>query len=246
METQTQTLATVATPQATGDEPAITISTIALDRDRDEIDPSGGDFVSYQRNPVVLFGHDRSSLPVGSTTRLEVVPGRGITARWRWLAGDAFADRVRNAFDQGILRAASVGFLPIESESNGRGGRRFTRWELLEWSLVPLPANPEAVRTLKGLGLWAGDDMVLEIADDVHQDDRVALEITESFAEELRRRATTRRHSEPYEPLYDVSAAEIRRLMRGIVEEQLQPAAIGRIVRETTTATLRRMTGMVD
>jgi HK97 family phage prohead protease len=159
-------LATVTAERAKGDEPTIVISTSAVDRENDEVLAEGGDFAAYKRNPTVLWGHDYSSLPIGTTTSLEIVPGRGIRARWRWLEGDDFAARVRNAFEQGCVRAASIGFRPVESERNERGGRRFTRWELLEWSLVPVPANAEAVRTLKRLRLWRDEEIAVFIRDD--------------------------------------------------------------------------------
>jgi hypothetical protein len=231
-----QVFTTVATPQAKGDEPSITISTIALDRDRDEVVPEGGDFNAYRKNPVVLFGHDRSSLPVGSTTGLEVLPGRGIKARWLWLEGDAFAARVRNAFEQGMLRAASIGFLPKHSEPNGQGGRRFSAWELIEWSLVPLPANADAVRNLKSLGLWLDDDPVLEIDD---ADTYTCEQIATAYAE-LGRTARQRR-SEPFEPVFDVSPADVRNLVREVYRE-----ALAAIVRDTTATTIARMRGRVD
>lgn len=156
MKTKQQTFATVTAPSATGDEPSILISTISLDRDGDEIVPEGGDFTGYLKNPVVGFQHFRTDpLPIGTTVRLDVEEGRGIRASWRWLENDPLADRVKNAFDQGVLRAASVGFLPIESERIPEtGGRRFTRWELNEWSLVAVPSNRESVRVLRSLDLW--------------------------------------------------------------------------------------------
>ena len=73
---------------------------------------------------------------------------------------------MRNAWEQGLLRAASIGFRPLESSPNGRGGLSFTRWELLEWSLVAVPANAEAVRALKSLNLLADDEPALHLADD--------------------------------------------------------------------------------
>ena len=156
--TQKRTFTTATTALATGNEPEMLISTNALDRDHDEVVPEGVDLTAYRRNPVVLFGHDMRSLPVGSTTSIEVLPGRGLKAKWRWLDIDDFAVRVRRAFEQGVLRAASIGFLPTASEPNGQGGRRFTAWELTEWSLVPVPSNREAVRALKSLGLVDRDD----------------------------------------------------------------------------------------
>lgn len=142
-----------------GSLPMITISTADQDRDGDIVVPTGGDFRSYRKNPVVLWGHDHSAIPIGRCMDLQA-DTRAIKATFTWLQGDPFADRVKNAFDQNIVNAASIGFRPINSEPNGLGGLRFTQWELLEFSLVPIPANPMAVRTLKALGLWSGDEMI--------------------------------------------------------------------------------------
>lgn len=47
-----------------------------------------------------------------------------------------------------LLDAVSIGFRSIESEPiKGSYGTRFTKWEMLELSLVGVPANPEAVVT---------------------------------------------------------------------------------------------------
>jgi hypothetical protein len=42
-----------------------------------------------------------------------------------------------------------------EGTPNGKGGKRYTGWELLEWSIVPVPANPQAVRVLSENGKTA-------------------------------------------------------------------------------------------
>jgi len=130
----------------------ITISTMDEDREGDVLVPEGATFDGYNRNPVVLFGHEMHALPVARTIHLAVQPTKGIQADFVWLTGDPFADRVRNVFEQGVL-GASVGFLPKKWEPYGKAGRRYTEWELLEWSLVTTPANPNAVRTLKQFGL---------------------------------------------------------------------------------------------
>jgi HK97 family phage prohead protease len=167
---------------ATGDEPSITVSTNDEDRDGDVCVPSGAVLTNYQKNPVVLFGHDYSALPVGSSTSVSVGTN-GIVASWRWLENDTFADRVRNAFEQGVLRAASIGFRPLESAARGDGsGRVYTKWELLEWSLVPVPANASAVRTLKRLNLWHdddGDDIALRLVES--DNDRIVLRLKDDI-----------------------------------------------------------------
>lgn len=229
---QKQVFTTVTTPQATGDEPSIVISTTALDRDGDEIVPEGCELTAYRSNPVVLFGHDMSSLPVGSTTNIEIIPGRGIRARWRWLEDDDVARRVRNAYDQGVLRAASVGFLPTESERNARGGRRYLRWSLLEWSLCAVPSNPEAVRTLKSLGLDEAENaVVLRLAPDREDADRVVLRLS------------------PDEPRFAIQRGDLliqREDLLGALKEVL-PALLGQeVVTAIRRELLRRQGRIVD
>jgi hypothetical protein len=102
----------------------------------------------------VLGAHENHDLPIGRATRIEVLRD-GLRAEWTWLQGDLRAERYRNAFDQCVHGAASVRFRPITEEPLRGGGRRYTRWELLEFSLCCVPSNPDAVRTMKALGLWA-------------------------------------------------------------------------------------------
>jgi hypothetical protein len=83
-----------------------------------------------------------------------------------WLENDKRADAVRNAFDQGVLNAASIGFRPVDSEPLPGGGQRFTAWEMLEFSLVPVPSNPGATRTLmKRLGLFNDEPVEFDAHD---------------------------------------------------------------------------------
>lgn len=154
---------------ARGDEPSIIISTIDVDREGDVLVPEGARLENYLKNPVVLYGHNHHELPIGAATSVTVEPGRGIRASWRWLEGDERANRVRNAWDQGVLRAASVGFSPIKFEprEDDGWGLVHTEWEKLEYSIVPVPMNPQAVRALRGLGLLsdaAGDQRSTALA----------------------------------------------------------------------------------
>ncbi len=49
---------------------SFTISTATADRDNDTIDVSGWDLRAYTKNPVVLWAHDYSSLPIGKAVVL--------------------------------------------------------------------------------------------------------------------------------------------------------------------------------
>jgi len=169
-------------------EPEMTVSTSGVDRDNDRIIPSGlrsESLTRFMKNPCLTWAHDYSEIPIGTITSLDI-GDTGIRARWRWLANDPLADRVKNAWEQGVVRAASVGFAPIESEENQLGGRNYTEWELLEVALVPIPANPECVRTLKSFGLkpLAGnvlkhdeDDEIVLIVDDGEDDDEIDVDL---------------------------------------------------------------------
>lgn len=125
-----------------------TISTGAVDRDGDTIDPKGWILDNYKQSPVVLFGHDYSSLPVAKATNIystdkaliaEVeFPEKGVYP---------FADTVHDMVKAGFLNATSVGFAGIEANKSKdrERGYDFTKQELLEFSIVPVPANPEAL-----------------------------------------------------------------------------------------------------
>ena len=117
-----------------------------------EIDLSGLLFDNYRRNPVVMWAHDATGrspsggLPIGRTLSIERAADGGIVAEFEFLEGDAFAQRIRNAWDKGFLQAASISWLPVESAPAKSGGVRDVRAELLEWSIVSVPADPDALR----------------------------------------------------------------------------------------------------
>jgi len=117
------------------------ISTNVPDRDSDILEPSGVKLENYRNNPVVLFAHDYSSLPVGKSLWEKVYPDY-IESEVEF-APTAFAQDCKKLCEGNFLNAASVGFIGIESEpiDGSQWGKRYTSWELLEWSVVPVPSN---------------------------------------------------------------------------------------------------------
>ena len=107
---------------------------------------------NYSRNPVVMWAHDAvgrspsGGPPIGRTLNLTKTPDGRIVADFEFLSDDAFVQRVKNAWDKGFLQAASISWLPVESVPTENGLWRDTRSELLEWSIVSVPADPEALR----------------------------------------------------------------------------------------------------
>lgn len=126
-----------------------TISTATIDRDGDRIAADGWDFRNFMRNPVVLWAHDYRSLPIGRAVDL-FIESDFVKALMEFASAELypFAEQVRQFYEQKFLRAVSVGFLPLKwvfAEENGRFGIDFEQQELLEFSGVPVPANPQAL-----------------------------------------------------------------------------------------------------
>lgn len=124
----------------------------------DVIVASGWDLKRYKRNPVVLFGHDHYT-PVGYSTRT-ALEGKKLMSDIR-LAKEGtseFIDTLRKLVDQKIVRAVSVGFritkdpVPIRDKEDHITGFKFDGTELLEISLVSVPANANALQVAKAWG----------------------------------------------------------------------------------------------
>lgn len=130
------------------------LSDATADRYDDSIVAEGWDLRNFVRNPIALFNHNPDQ-PIGKWEKLLVKDGalrghlqiapKGTSAR---------IDEIRALIDAGILRAVSVGFRPIESEpiaESKYGGMRYLKSELVETSLVSVPANPNALAVAKSL-----------------------------------------------------------------------------------------------
>lgn len=139
-------------------EDEICISTPNYDRGNDRVFPLGGQLENYLKNPVVMWCHDyhgmtpAAGIPVATCPYLKVTDEGIISGPPNFVENDPFATRVKNAWDQNIIRTASIGFQPIDYEENDRGGYDYKTWEMLEFSLCPIPMNAEAMRVAKSAG----------------------------------------------------------------------------------------------
>lgn len=125
-------------------------STPGVDRDKDRVLPFGADLTNFAKNPIMMFGHnyeDPWSIIGRAADTMVGADGVRFRPELRQPANDADPmNIIRLLWEQDLLRAASIGFNPTEWKENEFGGRDFTRWELLEISLVPIPANADALR----------------------------------------------------------------------------------------------------
>ena len=152
-------------------------STAVSDRYGDVVDQASWKLDNYKANPVIQVDHDyRADATVGRAASAEVKDG-ALVVEVQWGKG-ARAQDVAQKVQEGLLNAVSVGFVP------GRGARRsefpadhpyyadkttnpygmaYYDSELLEVSVVAVPANPEALaqRSAPGVDL---DALATEVA----------------------------------------------------------------------------------
>ena len=138
-----------------------TISTAGRDRDGDIISQDGWNLKTFFENPVVLWSHDPSD-PENIMARAEdtkVINGKLIsTAVFLEREVNAKADMVYQLYKGGFLSATSVGFVPtemelIEGDKAGEIGFKFLKQNLLEYSAVAIPSNPEALIHARSMDL---------------------------------------------------------------------------------------------
>lgn len=142
---------------ARGDGREFVLSDATVDRYGDVVEPDGWDLRNFKRNPIALFAH-QSDFPVGTWADLRVQGGKLLGRLVLAAKGtSARLDELIALVEQDILRAVSVGFRPIKQEPMDKdrpyGGQRYLRQELLETSLVSVPANPAAVALAKSLNI---------------------------------------------------------------------------------------------
>lgn len=125
-------------------------STPDVDRDKDRVIATGARLDNFLKNPVLMYGHNYRDpwALIGKAADLQVdAGGINFQPELREPANDSDPMTViRALWDQKLLRAASIGFNPTKWMENEVGGRDFVEWELLEISIVPIPANQNALR----------------------------------------------------------------------------------------------------
>ena len=128
------------------------ISTPAVDRDGDVVLPEGLLRKNYA-GLTVFYNHD-TALPLGAAQWVKK-SGERILAKYRCTDKTQFGRDMFALAQDGVLNSYSVGFLPGECSNPTaeeivrrpelkKARRIYRQWELLEFSLVGIPANPEA------------------------------------------------------------------------------------------------------
>jgi len=150
------------------------VTTDHVDRSKEVVMPDGIDLTKYRANPVVLLEHGKSEypLPIGKNIWIKrSLHGakRGLIAKTKF-ADTEMGRECMSLYAEGILSAWSIGLLvrdqgpmtPTERQSRSDwvadGCRNVIRTsEMIEYSVVRVPANPEAITIAKNKGLTLPD-----------------------------------------------------------------------------------------
>lgn len=148
------------------------VNTKTLDRYNTFVIPQGAEIENFLKNPVVLWLHNVDNnpvkIPIARCEEIEITED-AIKVKTRFNENDPLSVKVFQAYRDGFLSAWSIGFQPKNfiayceenrEELNIRFGLEVSeeqlrntptglyvidKWELHEYSAVPVPANPEAL-----------------------------------------------------------------------------------------------------
>lgn len=113
-----------------------------VDRHGEIVDVSGWDYKSFKKQPRILWAHDHTIPAIGRAVKIWV-DGKGKSAKLMFEAEfqeiTDFGKQAKQLVMDGWIDTFSVGFKANEMEGN-----KFTDQELLEVSLVNVPANVDA------------------------------------------------------------------------------------------------------
>lgn len=153
----------------------------APDRDNDIVRVKGWELSHYAKNPVVLWAHSYALPPMGKCVNI-VKTDRELIVDTKFptleeMCSDIshpsdhalLTDTVYNLYRGGYMNAVSVGFQPLDykirddedalKNPEWQRGCEIFRQDLYEYSLVPVPANPNALIQAKQAGyLLTGND----------------------------------------------------------------------------------------
>ena len=137
-------------------EAEFVISTEAIDTYGTVFKMSGWDLKRYEANPVVFYAHrsysDNPDMLIGTSSVF--VDGDQLIGRVRFEDAETnpIAEKVWKKVQAGTLRMASIGANPKrghwgdEKLGEDKDVIYFDETELLEWSIVPIGSNPDALK----------------------------------------------------------------------------------------------------
>jgi len=139
--------------KVTDDEDSFEVNMILsdgeLDRDEERILTKGWDLTNFKKNPVLLWGHEKSRPAIGTVKGLSKGDNLSGIIVFVDKAVDHFGWSIGQKVSKGIIRAGSVGFMPKSwrfiDDPEDPAWLEFEKQELYEFSICNVPANPRAL-----------------------------------------------------------------------------------------------------
>jgi hypothetical protein len=138
-----------------------TITDETVDRYGDIVKADGGLFDNYKKNAVIMTFHDYKQFPIGAAIRVWLDKAAKQVKAWVLIMDDradpsGVSETAFRMASSGFMKAGSIGYMPkdvyrpTQKEKQDLGmsdyGVIYRTWELMEFSLCGVPANPNAVQ----------------------------------------------------------------------------------------------------
>lgn len=167
----------------------------SVDRYGDVVVTSGLDTTEFEKNPMAFLFHDSRSWSVGVWANIE----KQLRGRPPRMEGDVVLhppggpvqeiDQAAWMIEHGGMRAASIGFLPdweqveliLDEANNPTGGLQFNKAEMIECSLVGIPANPQALAKALEASVKLPQEFIEDVLDSWRRTPEGALISREDF-----------------------------------------------------------------
>lgn len=148
------------------------MSAATPDRVKDTIDPAAYDKATKANKLIALWQHD-STQPIGFWENLRVEKDALIGDLK--VAGTNLGMMIKELLAIGTPLGASIGFRG-KGEANKHGGIHFKELELLECSVVSVPAHARAMQIAKSFGVSLDDQPVVTERDAIQRKADAALQ----------------------------------------------------------------------
>lgn len=141
---------TVETKSLGENEIELIVASDKEDRHGERLSIEGLSISKYKENPIVLWAHEYSEAPIGRATKVWKEAGKLMAKVLFAVEENPKAKMIYDLIKGNFLNAASIGFI---ANYEDMVGNMFTKSEMVEFSIVPVPANPEALILGRKLGL---------------------------------------------------------------------------------------------
>lgn len=134
-------------------------STSDTDRHGEIVDQKGWNFSNFLRNPVVLFAHDHYQPAIGKVISIGLNMQEQLEGVVKFAVEEYdFAKTIFQLIKGKYMGAFSAGFINNELDQREDGTIVLVKNELLEMSVVNVPANALALAKAKGIDTKALED----------------------------------------------------------------------------------------